>query len=143
MSKASGNPGLLQAATATQLTRVRALLAGGADPNSADPWGRSALQMAVRYAYNNEPDALEITLELLTAGADVNAADEDGFTALTHAAVYGYTDLLRHLLAAGADPNRRDAEGQTVIGLIESTPGLKGRRRRVVKLLEQSGGLRE
>jgi ankyrin repeat protein len=134
------NP-LLNAATATQVARVRELLAGGADPNAADPWGRTPLQAAVRYAYNGEPDALEIVRALLAAGADVNAADDDGFTALTHAAVYGYPDLLRHLLAAGADPNRRDAEGLTVIGLIEGTPSLRGRRR-VVKLLEQAGGQR-
>jgi ankyrin repeat protein len=132
----------LSAASMTRLARVQELLASGVDPNTADPWGRTALQLAVRYAYNNQADALVIVQTLLAAGADLNAADGEGFTALTHAAIYGYPEILRHLIAAGADVNRRTPEGQTAISLIEATPSLVKRRRRLVKILEQAGGTR-
>jgi ankyrin repeat protein len=132
----------LSAVSMTGLARVQELLARGVDPNTADPWGRTALQLAVRYAYNNEADALVIVQTLLAAGADLNAADTDGLTALKHAAIYGYPELLRYLIAAGADVNHRTPEGQTAISMIESTPGLVKRRRRIVKMLESAGGLR-
>lgn len=132
----------LTAVSMTRLARVQELLALGVDPNTADPWGRTALQMAVRYAYNNEADALVIVQTLLAAGADINAADAEGFTALKHAAIYGYPEILRYLIAAGAEVNHRTPEGQTAISMIESTPVLVKRRRRIVKILEQAGGVR-
>src|SRR5712691_8349764 len=66
----------LNAVSTTRLARVQELLALGVDANTADPWGRTALHMAVRYAYNSEADALEIVQILLAAGADLNAADQ-------------------------------------------------------------------
>jgi ankyrin repeat protein len=98
--------------------------------------------MAVRYAYNNEVDALAIVQILLAAGADLHAADQDGFTALKHAAIHGYLELLQFLIAAGADVNHRTPEGQTAIGMIESCAPIKNRRKRIIKLLEQAGGVR-
>jgi ankyrin repeat protein len=58
----------LKAVSMTRLARVQELLALGVDPNTADPWGRTALQMAVRYAYNSEADALVIVKILEQAG---------------------------------------------------------------------------
>lgn len=132
----------LTAVSMTRLARVQQLLALGVDPNTADPWGRTALQMAVRYAYNSEADALVIVQTLLAAGAEINAADDEGFTALKHAAIHGYTDLLRHLLAAGAEVNHRTPERQTAISMIESCSPIKNRRKRIIKILEQAGGVR-
>ena len=132
----------LAAMSMTRPARVDELLALGVDPNTADPWGRTALHMAVRYAYNGEAAALAIVQTLLAAGADLHAADEEGFTALKHAAVYGYPGLLRFLIAAGADVNHRTPEGQSAIGMIECCASIKNRRKRVVKLLEQAGGVR-
>ncbi len=130
----------LSAVSMTRPARVKELLALGVDPNTADPWGRTALHMAVRYAYNGEADALAIVQTLLAAGADLHAADQEGFTALKHAAVYGYPDLLRFLIAAGADVNHRTPDGQTAIGMIECCAPIKNRRKRIIKMLEQAGG---
>ena len=132
----------LNAVSMTRFARVQQLLALGVDPNTADPWGRTALHMAVRYAYNGEADALAIVQTLLAAGADLHVADQQGFTELKHAAVYGYPAVLKYLLAAGADVNHRTPEGQTAIGMIESCAPIKNRRKRVIKLLEQAGGVR-
>ncbi|MGL6076213.1 MAG: ankyrin repeat domain-containing protein [Fimbriiglobus sp.] len=132
----------LSAVSLTRLARVKELLARGVDPNTADPWDRTALQMAVRYACNGEATALAIVQTLLAAGADLHAADQDGFTALKHAAVYAYLDLLKFLIAAGADVNHRTPDGLTAIGLIECCAPIKDRRKRVIKLLEQAGGVR-
>lgn len=132
----------LSAVSMSRPARVNELMALGVDPNTADPWGRTALHMAVRYAYNGEADALAIVRTLLAAGADLHAVDQEGFTALKHAAIYGYRELLLFLIAAGADVNHRMPDGRTVIGLIEGSPSLKNCRRRIVKILVQAGGVR-
>jgi ankyrin repeat protein len=141
-SPANQAKAFLSAVSMTRPGRVQELLALGVDPNTADPWGRTVLQLAVRYAYNSEADALVIVQSLLEAGANINAADVEGFTALKHAAIYGYPELLRYLISAGAEVNHRTPEGQTAISMIESTPALVNRRRRIVKILEEAGGVR-
>ena len=83
-----------------------------------------------------------IAQTLLAAGADVNAVDTDGFTALKHAAIYGYPDLLRYLISAGAEVNHRTPEGKTAISMIESCSSIKNWRKRIIKMLEQAGGIR-
>ncbi len=133
---------LLSEVKNTRLTRVLELLALGADPSTANSRGCSVLHMAVRYAYNDEAEALAITQALLAAGADLHAADEEGLTALKYAVIYGYRDLLKFLIAEGADVNHRTPEGQTAIGMIENTPAIKNSRKRIIKLLEQAGGVR-
>jgi ankyrin repeat protein len=133
---------LIDAARNTNLARVRDLLARGVDPNTPGEWGRTALPLAVRYAYNNESDAILIAEALLAAGADINASPGDCLTPVRYAAIHRYEKLLRFLLAKGADPNDRDPAGQTIIAMIETTPSLKRGSRRIVKILEQAGGVR-
>ena len=133
---------LIDAASKTNVARVRELLARGADPNAPGKWGRTPLPLAVRYAYNNEADAILIAEALLDAGADINAAPGDCLAPLRSAAIYHYQELLRFLIAKGADVNDRDPAGQTVITLMETTPTLKRSSRRIVKILEQAGGSR-
>lgn len=133
---------LISAASNTNLARVRELLALGADPNAQGKWRRTALPLAVRYAYNNETDAKLIAEALLAAGADINASPGDSLSPVRYAAIYNYEVLLRFLLSNGADPNDRDPNGQTVITMLETTPDFKRRCRRIVKILEEAGGLR-
>jgi ankyrin repeat protein len=133
---------LISAASDTNLARVRELLALGVNPNAPGKWRRTALPLAVRYAYNNETEAIQIVDALLAAGADVNESPGDCLSPVRYAAIHGYNDLLRFLVAAGADTNDRDANGETVISMIEGFAAIKHRRRRIVKILEQAGGVR-
>lgn len=133
---------LIAAASNTNLARVRELLACGVDPNEPGEWGRTALPLAVRYAYHNEADAILIVEALLAAGANINASPGDCLAPLRYAAIHRYPELLRFLLAKGADPNDRAPNGQTVITMLETTPSLKRGSRRLVKILERAGGVR-
>ncbi|MFO0967260.1 MAG: ankyrin repeat domain-containing protein [Gemmataceae bacterium] len=133
---------LVRAASNTNLARVRELLARGAEPNTPAEFGRTPLPVAVRYAHNNETDAILIVEALLAAGADINASPGDCLAPVRYAAIHGYKDLLRFLISKGADPNDRDPNGQTVIAMIESTPSLNVGSKRIVKILEQAGGVR-
>jgi ankyrin repeat protein len=76
---------------------AKALLAAGADMNTADKTGRTALILAV------ENDHTEIAHALLAAGAGVTVALENGETALMLAAAKGQTGVVQALLVAGAD----------------------------------------
>jgi len=133
---------LIDAASNINLARVRELLARGADPNAEGNWCRTALPLAVRNAHKNESIAILIVEALLASGADINASPGDCLSPVRYAAIHGYMDLLRFLISKGADPNDRDPNGQTLITLLETTPDLKRRCRRIVKILEKAGGVR-
>ena len=101
---------LLDAVTAGDPDRARALLAAGADANARDDAGATPLTRAA-HAGN-----LALVRVLLGAGADVNAADAHGWTALTKA-VYnadldrGFADVAQALIDAGADVEARIGYG--------------------------------
>ena len=133
---------LITAASRTDLNRVREILAAGVDPTAPSEFRRTALPNAARYAYNNEANAILIVDALLDAGADINASTGDQLAPLRHAAIHGYRDLVRHLLSRGADPNDTDPVGQTIITMIETTPSLRSGKKRIIKMLEEAGGLR-
>ncbi len=71
---------LLAAARASDAPKLVAALAAGADVNSKDAEGRTALMLAA------EAQAFSPCRELLWAGADANAKDKAGRTALKHIA---------------------------------------------------------
>ena len=133
---------LIGAAEAQDLAKVRRLIAAGADVNASDEFGVTALHLAVRYAYEGEADALLIVEALLDAGADIDAQDEDGTTALMNAVFYDYPLILKRLIERGADVNRRNEDGQTTLSAVEEAPSVARKRRRVIKMLEQAGGVR-
>ena len=93
---------------------IEAALKNGADANTKDDNGRTALMLAIIF---ERAEAEEIFLKY---GADVNARDDEGYTALLYAACFGYSKVAKILLQNGAkvnityrDPNYSD--GVTVL----------------------------
>ncbi|MBI3491338.1 MAG: ankyrin repeat domain-containing protein [Acidobacteria bacterium] len=87
---------------------VRALLKDGADVNSAQADGMTALHWA---ATKNDVDLATV---LLYAGANLKATTRIGaYTPLLIASRSGYAAMVTVLLDAGADPNRSTTNGAT------------------------------
>ncbi len=94
---AASAPGLFAAVAADNVPAVRALLAQGADPNSVDPRGNSALYMALQH------HALGVARLLLAQRSiRIDQANPEGETALMIACLRGDDALARTLLARGA-----------------------------------------
>jgi ankyrin repeat protein len=91
---------------------VRALLAGGADPNLADVAGGTPLAEAVRFRGD---DVGAVVGDLLRAGADPGGRGRRRQTPLHWAAIRDDHDasLITLLLDAGADPSAADDGGET------------------------------
>jgi ankyrin repeat protein len=87
--------GLINAAAAGDLVRVKSLIAAGEDVNGKTDDGETALMWAVW------GDHAEVVEALLTAGAEVNAKAKDGRTALKIAQVAGHTRMVKLLRQAG------------------------------------------
>ncbi len=105
-SWADNSAALVTAATTGDVAAARGLLAGGADSNSRDANGYSALNWA---ALNGH---LDIAKLLIDHGADVNAHDNPKrLTPLMNAAGMGHDDIAELLVSRGADVNVLDATG--------------------------------
>jgi ankyrin repeat protein len=103
------NPGddLFASIRRADISRVKALLQSGADPNVRDASGVPALMRAVVY------QPAEGVRLFLDRGADVNATSRTGATALMWAAPD--TGKVRLLLDRGARPNLRALDGATAL----------------------------
>jgi uncharacterized protein len=97
------------------MSGLRVVLAGGADPDAVDKAGWTPLHFA---AQAQDPLAVDVLLE---AGASVDVADRHGNTALWRAVFNYQGDLatLRGLLEAGADPDRENVHGVSPRGLAD------------------------
>ena len=93
---------LLNASQSGELEEVKRLLNAGAEVNTKDNDGRTALMAASRYGHT------EIAKVLISKGADVNARDMIGYTALTMSCVTGHTEIVKFLISNGADVNAKD-----------------------------------
>ncbi|MBN8732987.1 MAG: ankyrin repeat domain-containing protein [Acidobacteria bacterium] len=94
---------------ATDLAKVKLLVAKGADVKAVSKQGRTALHVAV-----GSTDGLAIARMLLAKGADVNAADGLGQTPLICAEA-SQTELIELLVRSGADVNAVSASGTTAL----------------------------
>jgi ankyrin repeat protein len=100
----------LNAVIGADLAKVTALLKSGADCNSKNAEGATALMLAAGVGN------LDIVKMLLKAGAEVDATDERGWTALMKSLFNyeqncGFPDVLEVLIDAGADIEHQVAYG--------------------------------
>lgn len=114
---ATSDTRVVDAAMKGDIAAVRTLLKQGADVNTAQGDGMTALHWAAM------KDQVEMAQMLLYAGANVHAVSRIGnITPLSVAAKNGYADMTRTLLKAGADPKTRTADGITPL-MLAATAG--------------------
>lgn len=99
------NLDLVDAITANDADKIKALLAAGADANFTLR-GDNGKDSAPPLLMATEKQNLEIVKLLLDKGANPNLANEAGVTSLTKAVELNNLDLVTSLLAKGADPNK-------------------------------------
>src|SRR5262245_54983391 len=103
---------LIDAAMQGNKDAVRTMLKQGADVNTAQGDGMTALHWAV------QKGDVEIAQTLLYAGANVKATTRiGGYTPLLIAARNGNAEMIEALVAAGADPNAPTTNGATPLML--------------------------
>jgi ankyrin repeat protein/beta-lactamase regulating signal transducer with metallopeptidase domain/6-phosphogluconolactonase (cycloisomerase 2 family) len=103
---------LHRAVLSGDISRVKSLIAGGADVNARAGAGWTPLHTAVRSGNK------EMAESLISAGADLNAVNtNNGLTPLVVAAMSGRTDMVELLARRGADVNKRNSELDTPLHL--------------------------
>lgn len=140
-------PALLQAIHLNNPDIVRLLLAAGADANTPDQDGLSALLLTVSMpcAGTWKPEEKFrglIVHDLLAAGADVEFVANSGANALICATTAGNKEHVVHLLRAGAYTEAVDDEGSTALAIALSTEveaDTTGERQQVVQMLTAAG----
>jgi ankyrin repeat protein len=116
------------AAEVNSLDVIKALVAGGANPNIATEKGTTPLILAAGGATDEQRprSAEERALAVQTArflvehGADVNAAGDFGWTAIHVAAYQGLNDVIEYLTSKGGKLNTKDELGQTPLSIALS-----------------------
>lgn len=99
--------GFMKKATPSE---IRQLIHQGADVNTTNKYGKTALMKAAQC--NENPEAITT---LLQAGAHVNVESELGATALMYAVWNEKPEVIRLLIQAGADVNAKDNDGITAL----------------------------
>ena len=95
-------PVLIKAAEMDHVECLKLLLHAGADANSVDKHGKTAL---MHPGENGAESCVEV---LVLAGADVNTSTSEGYTALMLAAAKGNAKTVNALVNAGAVVNKTD-----------------------------------
>ena len=108
---------LHRAAKAGNLKGLEAALAAGADVNSRDDKGWTALMYVVDKGY------VLLVEPLLTAKADVDVRAPDGATALFMAAAHGHGEIIPLLMKAGADPSIKGPKEKTATDVAQARYG--------------------
>ena len=105
------NFALLSAATSNKLAEAKTQLAMGADINTRNRMGETALMLSIEYSYGRD----ELPVFLVEKGADLNAVDINGNTALMIATERNNSDAAVMLLAHKAAVFPRNKDGRTVL----------------------------
>ena len=113
MTQEELNKKLLDAAE-NNIEEVREALSLGADVDSADIHGYTALMYA---CWNGD---INITRLLIEHSADVNAVDNIGETALMRACWNGHIDTIQLLIEHGADISLKDKDGKTALDILKN-----------------------
>lgn len=106
---------LLDAAASGQTDFVKALLDSGANIESKNKMGATALIFASVKGHS------QVVKLLLDREADVNIKTVTGITPLMAAATAGNADATKLLLEKGADVSAKDQQGRTALNLAEAT----------------------
>jgi len=132
----SGKTVLQSAVSQSSVEAIKALLDAGADPDTQDSNGKTALHFAGNV---EDRDKSKASLSaLLAAGADPNMQDDDGDTVL-HKVARRTQDLVEVLINhPGIKPNLRNRQGKTPLTLAREQYGENGG---VPKLLVAKGAL--
>lgn len=104
----------LAACASGDIDEVQCLLNKGADINTANVDGLTALHQAVI------DENLEMVQFLLSNGADVDAQDNEGWTPLMAGISCNFLDIVRYLLSKNADPVLHNNDGELPIDLAET-----------------------
>jgi len=111
---------MAQAATAANprdsLAMITALLEAGADVNSRDEYGSTAL---ARASWRGNKDLVKLLLE--QPAIKLDQTNVDGDTALMSAAERGHAEIVEMLLTAGATATITNKAGETAITRAEKT----------------------
>jgi uncharacterized protein len=111
---------LLKACRDSNPALAEMLIKDGADPNTGDENGVTALMMAAGNPRSDNPHLINI---LMGKGAEVNSRDKDGRTALSIAFDKGYLHTVWALFHKGADAHVVNSRGQTpLIAFAEKWP---------------------
>jgi len=105
----STNKNLIDPVKEGRLEAVQEMLEAGADVDTRDEHGSTALMWAAVYGH------LEIAEVLLDKGADVNSQDESGSTPLLLATKARRPEIVRLLLEKGAKANTPNIHGWTAL----------------------------
>ena len=89
---------------------LTALLEAGADVNSRNEYGFTALHIAT---YKGDNDSVKLLLA--QPGIKLDQPNDDSDTALMMAAEHGHAEIVEMLLKAGADPRVADIGGETAM----------------------------
>ena len=85
----------------------------GADVDTQDDFGHTALMLACRKGYE------QIARYLVSQGAVVNQADAKGNTALMYACIKRHEQIARYLVSQGADMNTKNIMGYTPLDMAK------------------------